>query len=153
MTNTFDHAGEYLEAVRHAFGALADGAGMRVVEYRYDVEACGNALLVLEAKRLRLRIVRARGQNVMWAGPPGDREGRDLGPVLHLCGVRESLPDGRPLADASPRQLAAVIERHRSAIEEVFTPDRAPESRTRLEEIQRERATRLRGGTGRGPAV
>lgn len=145
MKDSFDRAAEYLEAVRSAFGRLAAEGRMSVVEYRYDGEHFGNAVLVLESGRLRIQIVRDRGQNLIWVGPPGDREGHDLDAVLELLGQATTLADGRFMAEALLPELAEVVEQHRRAIEELFARERATESAARLEELRRKRAKRLFG--------
>lgn len=136
MNEGFDRAAEYLAEVRHAFGEVAEEAGLSILECSYDGAHFGNAVVVLESKRLRVSIAKDRGQNLLSIGAPGDGPESSVDAVLKVIGEPDTTSDGRFMAQASLSELAEVVHRHRSRFESLFAPDHLEKTAAALQAVK-----------------
>jgi hypothetical protein len=128
-----------------AFAFIAPSALPSVIERSYDPKSFGNALIVMDGERMRIRVTRDRSQFLTDLAPRGSYEFFDISVALELVGAAS---DARALEAAEWRELepsASAIARHYAALGDCLSPERWLRSRASLEALQDARVEKLFG--------
>jgi hypothetical protein len=110
---------EFEETAVRAFGFIASNAKPKVTRSDYDAEQFGDAVVELEGDKLKVRVVRDRGQVMADLAPLGCPDWFDEDVVLQSVGVA----DAKALEVISSRtveQAAEAIAARFSAIVQSF---------------------------------
>jgi hypothetical protein len=125
-----------LEAVPEAFKELVKEHQFSITEETYAPRSFGNAVLDLDGARLRLRLVRDRGQVWVDVGSVDDRNRLFL-----LSDVLALVVGGRDLDLTGQCQL---LRARFNEIEQLFKERSYPTTLDRLDAVQRNRASNYR---------
>lgn len=143
-TNELEES-DFLRAVREAFGGPIERGALRVVRSSYDARIFGNAVVELEGRHVRLRVVRDRGDTFAEVAPVRRSDGwAPLEQVVaEVCGVGDPTP--RLLA---PSEMAQLLESSLGGLEARFGAPREPGIGERIRVLIRRALERLRDDLG-----
>jgi hypothetical protein len=133
-------APSFLSDVERAFAFLQDEQGHQLLET--DIaDAFDNALVSFRSDRLRIRIIRERGQVFAdFAPPDGPPEWCDAPALLKYLGSMERIAEFTRTDQRSVVALAGLIQPFYGAIAELYAAPRRDKTVLELRVLQEERA-------------
>src|SRR3954470_8497276 len=97
---------EFEETAIRAFGFISSTSAPKVTRSDYDAQHFGDAVVELEGDKLKVRVVRDRGQILVDLAPLGCRDWFDEDVVLQSVGVE----DAKTLEEISSRTVEEAAQ-------------------------------------------
>lgn len=131
---------EFEEAIRKQMRFLFEQFGASIISNQYFPSAFGNAIVVIETNRLRLRVVRDRDEvRLDFAPPSRPDEWMDI--AFALAAIGDESGDSQFSLYRAMTSIARHLDPKFEALQDAFAEDRCPATLNKIATIrERERA-------------
>jgi hypothetical protein len=125
---------KFEESVRRQMKFLFERFGATTISNDYFPDAFGNAILIVETKTLRLRVVRDRDEVRVDVAPSGNPTDW-VDSAFALAAIEAESANYSFSLDRAITSIARHLDPKFEALQDAFTPDRYPDTREKIMQI------------------